>query len=77
MDCPCHIIHNCAKKASAAYTSLTGFDVEDACINLYYHFAKGTKRKGRLLDSIKFCDKDYKGLLKHLDVRWLSLETAL
>ena len=45
MGCPCHIIHNCAKKASAAFTSLTGFDVDDACIDLYYHFANSTKRK--------------------------------
>jgi len=50
--CPCHIVHNIASKASDSYGRVTGFDVDDFCIDVYYWFEKSTKRKQSLSD---FC----------------------
>ena len=38
MGCPCHIIHNTAHKGSEAFASVTGFDVEDFCIDVILLF---------------------------------------
>ena len=75
LGCPCHIIHNTAHKGSSAFTKVTGFDVEDFCIDLYYFFDKSSKRKSILESYSKFCDQEYRRILKH--VRWLSLERAI
>ena len=77
MGCPCHIIHNTANKGAKAFTSVTGFDVEDFCIDLFYYFDKSTKRKGVLQEYYEFCDQEYRQILKHVNVRWLSLERAV
>ncbi len=36
--CPCHIIHNAARKASDKLCSYCGFDVEELCIDIYFWF---------------------------------------
>ena len=41
---------------------------------IYYWFDKSTKRKGKLLEYFDFCYQEYQAVLKHLSVRWLSLE---
>ena len=33
--CPCHIVHNTASKASAKFTEIVGFEVEDFLVNIY------------------------------------------
>ena len=48
MGCLCHIIHNTAHKGAEAFAIVTGFDVEDFCVDLFYYFDKSTKRKGAL-----------------------------
>lgn len=75
--CPCHIIHNAARKASECLCNVCGFDVEELCIDLYYWFEKSTKRKNGLQSYCIFCDQDYKAILKHVTTRWLSLERAV
>ena len=77
MGCPCHIIHNTAHKGSEAFASVTGFDVEDFCIDVFYYFDKSTKRKGALKSYNEFCDQQYRKILKHVNVRWLSLGRAV
>ena len=59
LGCPFHIIHNTAHKGSSAFTKVTGFDVEDFCIDLYYFFDKISKRKSILESYCKFCDQEY------------------
>ena len=59
--CPCHIIHNAARKASDVFCSSCGFDVEEFCIDiLYYWFDKSTKRKKSLLSYCTFFDQEYR-----------------
>ena len=35
MGCPCHIVHNIASKGSKAFTKISGFDVEDLCVDAF------------------------------------------
>ena len=77
MGCPCHLIHNVASRASDALQQESGFDVEDLCVDLFYWFDKGTKRKGVLKEFCFFCDAAYHEVVRYVSVRWLSLETAV
>ena len=74
---PCHIIHNTAHKGWAGFTCSTKFDVEDFCIDVFYYFDKSTKRKNALQGYAEFCDQEYCDILKHINVRWLSLERVV
>ena len=38
---------------------------------------KSTKRKGMLVEYFEFWDQEYQSVLKHLSVRWFSLECCL
>ena len=77
MRCPCHIIHNAALKSADAFRHVSNFYVEDCYIDHYYWFDKSTKRKGELNEYAVFCDTLYRGFIKHISVRWLSLESAV
>ena len=46
------------------------------CIDIFYYFDKTTKRKNALQGYAEFCDQEYRDILKHINVRWLSLERA-
>ena len=45
MGCPCHIVHNIASKGSKAFTRISGFDLEDLCVDAFYWFDKSTNVK--------------------------------
>ena len=77
VGCPCHMVHNTASKASDSFEVETGFDIEDMLVDLYYWFDKSTKRKNELLHFCEFCDMEYRTIVKHVSVRWLSLECAV
>ena len=57
-----------------AFSIYIGLSVEDACVDCYYWFEKSTKHEGNLFEYFDFCDQEYQAVLKHLSVRWLSLE---
>jgi hypothetical protein len=46
--CPCHILHNAAGKVGIAFSEITGFDIEDHCVDVFYWFDKSSKRKSIL-----------------------------
>jgi hypothetical protein len=75
--CNCHIAHNTARKAAAVYAKDTDFDVDQLCIDLFYYFDKSTNRKQELLQFSKFCDQEYRDVIKHVCTRWLSLESSV
>ena len=77
MGCPCHLVHNIASHASMTSNKVSGFDVEDLCIDVFYWFDASTKRKGILKDFCTFCDSDYHEIVRYVSVRWLSLEKAV
>ena len=43
MGCPCHLIHNIACHSSNVLQKVSGFDVEDLCVDVYYWFNGSTK----------------------------------
>ena len=71
------MIHNVASRASDALQQVSGFDVEDLCVDVFYWFDKSTKRKGVLKEFCAFCDSTYHEVVRYVSVRWLSLETAV
>ena len=75
--CPFHLAHIAASNANDAFTKVTGINVEDLLIDLYYWFDKSTERKGVLAEYMDFCDQEYGKILKHSSTRWLSLERCV
>ena len=64
--CPCHLVHIAASHANEDFSKTIGFDLEDLCVDLYYWFEKSSKST--------FSDQEYLQVLKHISVRWPSLE---
>ena len=77
MGCPCHLLHNIACKPSEAFSDETDFNLEEMCIDIYYYFEKSSKRKSLLGEFADFCEVEYRQIIKHVNTRWLSLETAV
>ena len=77
IGCPCYIFHNTAHEGSTAFTSAARFEIEDFCVDMIYYFDKSSKRKCALKIYYEFCDQEYKQILRHINVRWLSLERAV
>ena len=57
-----------------AFSIYIGLSVEDVCVGCYYWFDRSTEREGNLSEYFHFCNEEYQAVLKHLSVRWLSLE---
>ena len=57
--CNCHLSHLAAAKGADAFSSVTGFDIEDHEVDIYYYFSKSTKRKGVLLEFLGFVDLEW------------------
>jgi hypothetical protein len=72
--CPCHILHNASGKAATAFSEVTGFDIEDHCVDVFYWFDKSSKRKSILKEYYEFCDTECEGVIKFISTRWLCLE---
>lgn len=77
MGCPCHITHNTASHAADSLRQVTGFDVEEFLIDIFFWFDKSTKRKSLLQEYCSLCDIEYRKIIKHVSTRWLSLLTAI
>ena len=75
--CPCHLVHIAAGNAHDAFAEITGINIEDLQIDIYYWFERSTKRKGTLTEYMDFCSQDYAKVLKHVSTRWLSLERCI
>jgi len=77
MGCACHMSHNAARHACAAFRRVAHFDVDDFMVNLYFWFEYSSKRKNCYVDFCSFTDIEYRRILKFLSVRWLGLSTCL
>ncbi|KAK1888773.1 Protein FAM200B [Dissostichus eleginoides] len=81
LGCPCHIVHNNAHAGGLVYSELTlpmsGFEVEDFCVDLAYWFKSSTKKKNMLHEFCVFCDTTYMEVLQHFSISWLSLDLAV
>ena len=43
-DCPCHVLHKAASKASTEFSEITKFDVEGHSVDLYYWSSRRSTR---------------------------------
>ena len=75
--CPCHLAHITASHANDVFSNAISTNVEDVCVDCFYWFDKSTKRKGKIVQYYEFCEQDYQSVLKHISVRWLSLERCI
>ena len=75
--CPCHILHNASAKATMAFSEITGFDIEDHCVDVFYWFDKSSKSKSILKEYYEFCDTEYEEVIKFISTRWLCLELCI
>ncbi|KAI6660223.1 hypothetical protein LOD99_10459 [Oopsacas minuta] len=51
LGCPFHIVHNAASFAAASFCSITGFDVQEMMIDIFYWFDISCKRRKENLSS--------------------------
>ena len=65
IGCPCHIIHNTAEQGYKAFSTSSGFDLEELAVDLCYWFDKSTKRKSELSSYSDFC------------ARWLCMQAVI
>ena len=75
--CPCHILQNASSKASDAFNSITGFEISNHCVDLYYWFDESSKCKCALKEYHGFCDIEYTHVIKFISARWLCLELCV
>ena len=54
LGCACHILHNTAGKASAQLKQVSGFDIDDLAVDIFYYFDKSTKRNQPLVITPNF-----------------------
>ena len=71
--CLCHILYNGACKSGSVFATVTGLDIEDHCVDLFYWFDKSSKRKNILKEYYEFC----KEFIKYASIRWLCLERCV
>uniref|UniRef100_A0A8C4R2Q0 Uncharacterized protein n=1 Tax=Eptatretus burgeri TaxID=7764 RepID=A0A8C4R2Q0_EPTBU len=73
MGCPCHMMHNTAKKAAQALP----IELDDFLIDIYYYLDKSSKRVKGVKALQELCDAPTHKILKHVATRWLSLGQCL
>ena len=57
-----------------AYANISGFDMEEHQVDIYYYFKKSTRRKGILKEYVEFVGEEYDAIIRFVQTRWLSLE---
>ena len=67
--CPCHIFHNATCKSGSAFATVTDFDIEDYCVDLFYWFDKSSKRKSILKEYYEFCNSECDEFIKYVSTR--------
>ena len=74
IGCCCHLLHRALQKASKVAIPV---DIEFFVIQIYYYLDKSSKRKHELVAYQQLCNEKIHKILKHVNTRWLSLETSL
>lgn len=73
VGCPAHMLNNAVRYA----LDRCNFDVENLVLKTYSHFSCNAKRVEELKSFFEFVDLEYRGLLRHVTTRWLSLYPAV
>lgn len=72
--CSCHLAHLAAGRGGKAYTSTSGFDMEEHQVDFYYYFKKSSRRKGILSEYMDFNDLEWNNVVRCVRNRWLPLQ---
>ena len=57
--CNCDLAHIAASNRGSSYSRVSGFDMADHIVDLYYYFKSSTRRKEILLEFLKFLDIEW------------------
>jgi len=68
-----HVLHNAAKHTCKQLT----YDVEQLVLKVHNEFLSSAKRLDEWKGCYDFAGEEYAALLRHIPVRWLSLERAV
>ena len=74
--CSCHLAHLAAGVGGQAYQGVTGFDMEDHQVDMYYFFKNSTRLKGILLEYLEFIGQEWEHMSRFAQTLWLSLENC-
>ena len=58
-----HGVYNASSEEAKAFTAVTGFDVEDLVVDIFYWFDHSTKRKSKLAEYTDFCDQEFRKII--------------
>ncbi|CAF1150096.1 unnamed protein product [Adineta steineri] len=72
-NCYSHVLHNSVKHAHP----LLPTDIEKMLLSIYAHFSRSAKRISELKLYYEFYEQDFKVILKHIKIRWLSLYLSI
>lgn len=72
-NCNCHVLHNVTKNAHKQLK----YDVESLVMKVYNEFSSFAKRLDKLKSSYEFVGEEFDITLRHVPIRWLSLEPAV
>ena len=77
MGCPCHITHNTSITGNKTFVESCGFDAGDFAVDNFHWLDKSSKGKNLPLEFCEFVDIEYRNILDHISVHWLSLEKVV
>ena len=72
--CSCHLNHLTVGAGGRAFQKVSNFDVGDHQADLYYYFEGSTRRKGILIEFLKFVGLEWEEMSQFVKTRWLCLE---
>ena len=74
--CPCSILPNTAWKSGSAFATVTGFDIENHCVDLIYWSDKSSKgiASSKNITSFAILSAEF---IKYISAIWLCLECSV
>ena len=67
--CSCDLAHLVAGASGQAYQGKMDFDMEDHQVDIYYFFKNSTRRKGILLEYLKFLGQEWENMSRFVKTR--------
>ena len=61
--CSCNILNNTSSKAGDAFNKITGFDISNHCVNVYYWFEKSSNGSALERSSTSFLGLEYNEII--------------
>jgi len=72
-NCHCHIVHNATRHS----LKLVSYDVESFILKVYNAFSQSSKNVADPKECFEFVQEEYRQILRHIPIRWLTLFQAV